>query len=148
MKPGQRWADMADVTCKYNEYYVKHDGEQLPVGVMIAREFEQQGALVAVCTDLTLGRFRVLDTATICIIPVPPLSNILEDLRAANGGKLTGLPDAIGVFPDGRVVLYDGKVAKKDCLNVNQHAFANAIRKALGNRFEFGVVEWGYQTAE
>jgi hypothetical protein len=148
MKPGQRWLDMADTACKYTEHYVELGGRPIPVGVMIARELEDDGAVIAVCTDLTMGRLHFVNTDLICIEPGPPLSQLLDDLRAANEGSLAGLPDAIAIFPDGRVALREAKVAKKDRLNQNQHTFARAARKALGTRLDLGVVEWGYEPGE
>jgi hypothetical protein len=148
MKPGQCWSDMADSTCKYTEHYVEIDGRPIPVGVMIARELKADGAAVAVCTDLTLGRLRFVNTELICIEPEPPLSQLLDELRAATGGSLAGLPDAIGIFPDGRIALREAKVAKKDRLNKNQHSFARAARKLLGARLDLAVVEWGYDAAK
>jgi hypothetical protein len=115
---------------------------------MIARELEDEGAVAAVCTDLTMGRLRFVNTNLICIEPKPPLSQLLDELRAANGGSLAGLPDAIGIFPDGRIALREAKVAKKDRLNENQHVFARTARKALGARLDLAVVEWGYEAAK
>jgi hypothetical protein len=148
MKPGQCWSDMADPHCKYNEYYVILDGKPLPVGVMIARELEEQGAMVALCTDGTMDRYRFVNTSLICVQPEPPLSHVLEQLRIANGGSFRGLPDVVGIFPDGRIALREAKVAKKDRLNKNQHAFARVARRVLGERLDLAVVEWGYETAE
>jgi hypothetical protein len=62
--------------------------------------------------------------------------------------KFRGLPDAIGIFPDGRVALREAKLAKKDRLNKNQHAFARAARTILGARLDLAVVEWGYEAAK
>jgi hypothetical protein len=132
MKPRQCWSDMTDANCKYTKHYVELNGKPFPVGVIIARELQDEGALVAVCTDLTLGRLRFINTELICVEPKPPLPQLLEELRAAHGGSLAGLPDAIGIFRDGRVALREAKVAKKDRLNENQHAFARAACKALG----------------
>jgi hypothetical protein len=148
MKPGECWSDMADPNCKYNEYYVVLDAKPLPVGVMIARELEGEGAIVAFCTDGTMDRYRFVNTNLICVKPEPPLSQILEGLRTANRGSFRGLPDAIGIFPDGRVAMREAKVAKKDRLNRNQHAFARAAHKMLGERLDLAVVEWGYEAAQ
>jgi hypothetical protein len=148
MKPGQCWSDMADTSCKYTEHYVELSGRPVPVGVMIARELKDEGAVVAVCTDLTMGRLRFVNTDLVCVEPTPPLPQLLDELRTANEGSLAGLPDAIAIFPDGRVALREAKVAKKDRLNSNQHAFACAARKVLGARLDLAVVEWGYKAAK
>ena len=81
MKPGECWSDMADTSCKYTEHYVEVDGRPIPVGVMIARELKGEGAAVAVCTDLTLGRLRFVNVDLICIEPEPLLSQLLDELR-------------------------------------------------------------------
>jgi hypothetical protein len=149
MKPGQCWSDMADNTgCNYIEHYVELNGRPFPVGAIIARELKDEGAIVAVCTDATMNRFRFVNTDLIYIEPKPPLSEVLDELRGANGGSLGGLPDAIGIFPDGRVALREAKLAKKDRLNKNQHAFARAARTILGVRLDLAVVEWGYEAAK
>lgn len=147
MSPGQCWLDMAaDASCGYSEHYVELNGKPLPVGILIAQELRDEGAVIAVCTDLTKGQLRFVSTDLICIVPGPPLSGVLEELRAANGNSLRGLPDAIGIFPDGRVALREAKRAKKDRLNPNQHAFARAARQVLGDRLDLAVVEWAYET--
>jgi hypothetical protein len=149
MKSGQSWLDMAaDASCGYSEHYVALDGKPLPVGVMIARELEDEGAIIAVCTDGTMDRYRFVNTNLICVEPAPPLSEVLDELRTANGGSFRGLPDAVGIFPDGRVALREAKLAKKDRLNKNQHSFAIAARRVLGTRLDLAVVEWGYNAAE
>jgi hypothetical protein len=149
MTRGQSWLDMAaDPSCGYSEHYPEIDGAVLPVGVLIARELRDEGAVVAVCTDLTRGELRFVSTDLICIEPPPPLLPILDQLRAANGNSLRGLPDAMGLFPDGRVALREAKRAKKDRLNDNQHAFARAAQKVFGDKLDLAVVEWGYETAK
>jgi hypothetical protein len=149
MNPGQSWLDMvADASCGYSEHYVEHDGKPLPVGILIARELRDEGAVIAVCTDLTRGQLRFVNTDLICIEPTPPLSQILDELRAANGNSLRGLPDAMAIFPDGRVALREAKRAKRDRLNDNQHAFARAARKVFRDRLDLAVVEWAYETAK
>lgn len=127
MNTGQSWLDMAaDPNCGYSEHYVELNRKPFPVGIFVARELRDEGALVAVCTDLTRGQVRFVNTDFICIAPTPPLSDILEELRVANGNSLRGLPD-------GRVALREAKRARKDRLNDNQHAFARAAREALGD---------------
>jgi hypothetical protein len=148
MKPGQCWSDMADSSVRYREHYVQLDGRPFPVGILIARELRDDGAIIAVCTDLTMGRLRFVDPDLICVEPKPPLTELLAEVRAVNGGSLTRLPDAIAIFADGRVALREAKVAKKDRLNPTQHAFARAARRALGKRLDLAVVEWGYEVAE
>jgi hypothetical protein len=147
MKPGQKWHDMTD-PCKYSEHYVQLADGPIPVGVMIARELRDEGAIVAMCTDMTLNRLTLLTPDLICVEPIPPLSELLDALRAANEGSLAGLPDAIAIFPDGSVAMREAKVAKKDRLNRPQHAFAPVARRLLGGKLDLAVVEWGYEAAE
>jgi len=79
----------------------------------------------------------------VCIQPEPELWDVLQKIKAALGSRWSGLPDAIALFPDGRIVMRDMKVAGKDKLQETQQAFARIARKLLPGRIEFGVVEWG-----
>jgi hypothetical protein len=113
IKPGQSWLRMAaDASGGYTEHYVEFKGKPLPVGIMIARELRDEGAVIAVCTDLTRGP-RFINTDLICIEPEPPLSELLEKLRAANGNNLRGLPDAVAIFPDGPRSASGSEASKK-----------------------------------
>lgn len=147
MKPGQNWRDMTDL-CKFTENYVQLDDGPVPVGVMIARELRAEGAIVAVCTDMTSRRLTLVRPDLICVETSPPLSELFARLRTANKGSLSGLPDAVAIFPEGRVVMREAKVAKKDRLNRTQHAFAPVARQLLGDNLDLAVVEWGYEAAE
>jgi len=144
---GDSWRD-APVKGNYTEHYVQLSDGPIPVGVMIARELREQGASIAVCTDLTLGELRLLDSDLVCIEPPPILAEMFAALRAANGDRWRGLPDAVAVFPDGRIAFREAKVAKKDRLNPPQHEFARAARRLLGDRLDLAAVEWGYDVAE
>lgn len=146
LKPGLRWGDMSTAG-KYREHYVQLDDGPIPVGVMIARELMDAGASAAVCTDLTLGNIVLLGPDLVCTPLQGELGRILEELFAANGNRWSGLPDAVAVFPDGRVALREAKVAKKDRLNKNQHDFARAALALLGDRLDLAVVEWGREAA-
>ena len=147
MTPGQRWSDMP-TTGAYTEHYVQLEDGPVSVGAQIARELRAQGATVAVLTDLTMGRLRLLNPDLVCVEATPPLSELLQQLRAANGGRWAGLPDAIAIFPDGRIALREAKVAKRDRLNRPQHEFARAAYKLLGHKLDLAVVEWGHEVAE
>lgn len=147
LKPGDSWRD-AQIRGKYTEHYVQLADGPVPVGVLIARELRDEGASIAVCTDLTLGELRLIDPDLFCIEPPAPLDELLASLRAANEGRWAGLPDAIALFPDGRVVFREAKVAKKDRLNPPQHAFARVARRLLGRKLDLAAVEWGYEALE
>ena len=146
LQPGQFWRD-APTTGAYTEHYVQEEDGPSPVGVLIAREFLRDGAFVAVCTDLTLGVLRMIDSDLVVIEAEPQLRELLECLYQANGCRWAGLPDAVAMFPDGRVFMREAKVAKKDRLSPNQHAFARVARKVLGGALDLAVVEWGYEAA-
>jgi hypothetical protein len=61
---------------------------------------------------------------------------------------LSGLPDVIAIFPDGRVATREAKnVATRERLRGNQHVFASATQNLLGNRLDLAVVEWGYSAS-
>jgi hypothetical protein len=147
LKPGQRWSEMPTVG-NYTEHYVQLSDGPIPVGALIARELRDEGAIVAVMTDLTMGRLVLVDPDLFCVAPSPPLSDLLETLRIANAGVWAGLPDAIALFSDGRVAMREAKVAKKDRLNKPQQAFAQAARSVLGEKLDLAVVEWGYEVAD
>jgi hypothetical protein len=112
LRPGENWRD-APTTGAYTEHYVQLAEGVLPVGVLIARELRDHGATVAVLTDLTLGRLRLIDTDLVCVEPRPPLSELLQRLRAANRGRWAGLPDSMAIFSDGRVALRERKSRRK-----------------------------------
>ena len=147
MKPGQHWREMTEV-CKFTENYVQLADGPVPVGVMIARELSAEGASVAVCTDLTAGRLTLVDADLICVEVSSPLSELFDRLRSANHGRLSGLPDAVALFADGRVAMREAKVAKRDRLSKTQHAFATVARQTLGDRLDLAVVEWGYEVED
>lgn len=146
LAPGECWRD-APTTGAYTEHYVQEEDGPSPVGVLIARELLSAGASVAVCTDLTLGVLRMINADLVVVDADPRLSPILEELYQANSCRWGGLPDAVALFPDGRVAMREAKVAKKDRLSPNQHAFARTARELLGEKLDLAVVEWGYETA-
>jgi hypothetical protein len=147
LKPGDSWRD-APIKGKYTEHYVQLADGPVPVRVLIARELCQEGATIAVCTDLTLGELRLLDPDLRCIEPPAALEELFAALRATNGGRWAGLPDAVAIFPDGRVAFREAKVAKKDRLNPPQHAFARMALQLFGDKLDLAAVEWGYEVAE
>jgi hypothetical protein len=150
LNPGQCWRDAPTSwnVKGYTEHYVQLDDGPIPVGVMIARELRDSGSSSALCTDLTLGKLRLVSPDLILVDPEPPLAEILAELHTANGGSWRGLPDAIAILPNGRIAMREAKVAKKDRLNPNQHNFARIARLVLGSDLDLAVVEWGYDAAE
>jgi hypothetical protein len=87
------------------------------------------------------GRVVLMSPDLVCVEPAGQLWKILQQIRAANGGRWAGLPDAVGLFPDGRIAMRDAKVAGKDRLSATQHAFVRAARELFGKRLDFAVVE-------
>src|SRR5437773_14150 len=86
LNPGDNWRN-APIKGKYREHYVQLADGPVPVGVLIARELRDEGATIAVCTDLTLGTLRLLDPELVCINPPTILQELFAALRAANAGR-------------------------------------------------------------
>lgn len=143
LKPGQRWQDAPSTPTLWEHYVHQPDGA-IPAGALIARDLIAEGASVAVWTEC-YGRGRVvfISPELVCIQPTGELWDILQQIRVANGGRWAGLPDAVGLFPDGHIAMRDAKVVGKDRLSATQHAFALAARQLFGSRLDFAVVEWG-----
>jgi hypothetical protein len=146
LKPGEYWHQMP-TDGKYTEHYVQLAEGPAPVGVVIARKLIEMGAIAAACTDLTLGRMKLIGGDFRCLVAEGCLGELLDQLRAANEGKWAGLSDAIGIFGDGRVALREAKVAGKDPLSRAQHGFARVAQELLGDRLDLAVVEWSYEEA-
>ena len=68
---------------------------------------------------------------------------MLQKIKAATGNRWSGLPDAIAVFPDGRIVMREMKFVGKDKLRKTQHAFARLARSLFPGRIEFGSYRVG-----
>jgi hypothetical protein len=144
LKPGQHWKDAALTPAQGENYVLLDDGESVPVGVVIARELLTEGASSAVFTELW-GGVVLVGPDLVCVQAEGALQELLDALKSASGGSLGGLPDVIGLFPDGRVAMREAKnVTAKDRLSPNQHAFATVAQKLLGDRLDLAVVEWGY----
>ena len=150
LKPGQCWGDAPNSWNPkgYTEHYVQLADGPIPVGVMIARELRDAGARVSLCTDLTLGKLRLITPDLILVDPDPRLAEIMTELYTENKGSWAGLPDTIAEFSDGLVVMREAKVALKDRLTPNQHAFSKVAQKVLRARLNLAVIEWGHETAE
>jgi hypothetical protein len=132
------------------EHYVHQtDGTAIPAGAMIARELIAEGAETAVWTDCYgAGRLVLMSPDLVCAELTGELSRILQAIRDETGKRWAGVPDAIGLFADGRIALREAKVAGKDRVSETQHTFARAARKLLGDKVEFAAVEWGREKAE
>lgn len=143
LKPGQHWKDAA-VTPEQWEHYVLRDGEPVPVGAMIAQELLAEGATIAVFTELW-GGVVLVGADLVCVAEEGEIRQLLDSLRLATGSPLLGgLPDVIGIFPDGRVAMREAKnIGAKDRVGPKQHAFARAAKRLLGDRLDLAVVEWG-----
>ncbi len=138
LKPGQRWHDApVDLFSSLSEWYVQLPDGPVPSGAVAARELLAEGASLALWTECYVGGRVVF---------ISP--DILRAIKAANNNKWAGLPDAIGLFPDGRIVMRDAKLAGKDKVSITQHAFARAAASLFPGRIEFGVIEWGRRVAQ
>jgi hypothetical protein len=160
LKPGQKWSDAVVSSNPQNrpatECYIQQPEGFVPPAVLAARELLAEGASLAVWTDCWSGRAVFMSADLVCVaastgnlLETPPeigdneLWEILQKIKAAMANRWSGLPDAIALFSDGRIVMRDMKVAGKDKLQETQHAFARIARNLFPGRIEFGVVEWG-----
>lgn len=144
LQPGQHWSE-AELTPDQWEHYVARPGKpQVPVGALIAAELIETGAEVAAFIELWGGRCVLVGPDLYCMAPDGPLGAVVEEIQRANDGRLGGLPDVIGVFPDGRVAGREAKnVSAGDRLGAKQHAMADLLRELYGERLDLAVVEWG-----
>ena len=148
LKPGQHWHDAPSTPTLWEHYVQLADGA-VPAGTLIARELVAEGANVALWTEC-YGRGRVvfMSPDLVCVESTGELGHILQQIHSANGARWAGLPDAVGIFPDGRIAMRDAKVAGKDRLSPTQHAFARVARGLFSSRLDFAVVEWGRGVAQ
>lgn len=143
LQPGQHWRDAAQTPDQWERYVSLDDGEQMPVGALIARELMTDGAQVAAFTEQWAGKCVLVDHKLMCISDDPVLVAVLDEIRAETRGRLGGLPDVMGVFPDGTVVFREAKnVSARDKLGPKQHALADVLRKIFAGRLDLAVVEW------
>ena len=147
LKPGQKWSDAVISSNPQNrpatERYIQQPEGFIPPAVLAARELLAEGASLAVWTDCWSHHAVFMSADRVCIQPEGELWDVLQKIKAALGNRWSGLPDAIALFHDGRIVMRDMKVAGRDKLQETQHAFARIARKLFPGRIEFGVVEWG-----
>jgi hypothetical protein len=106
------------------ERYVQLAEGSVPPAVLAVRELVAEGASLAVWTDCWSGRAVFMSPALVCVQLTGELWQILQKIKVAMGNRWSGLPDAIAIFPDGRIVMRDMKFAGKDKLTRTQHAFA------------------------
>ena len=143
--PGQHWSEAPISERQWENYALLPDGQAVPVGALIAGELRAEGATSAVFTEMWAGRCVLVGPDLVCVREDGALAELLTKLRAAAGGSLGGLPDAIGLFPDGRVAMREAKnVRARDRIGRKQHRFARLARELLGERFDLAVVEWGH----
>ena len=141
----QRWSEAPTTADQWEHYALLPSGDAVPVGVLIARELIADGASAAAFTELWGGRCVLVGPDLVCLPNDGPLWTLIQELCAANGNRLGGLPDVIAIFPDGRVAMREAKnVSAKDRLGPKQHSFARTARQLLGDRLDLAVVEWGF----
>jgi hypothetical protein len=141
--PGQRWRDAPWSDSQY-EHLPVVAGEVLPVGVAVAAELVDQGADWAYCTEM-FGGLVLLDHRAVCVAVEGPVADVLDRLREANGGSLSGLPDVIAQR-GAALVLREAKRRGQDRLQSQQHEFARAAQRLLGPNLDLAVVEWDLKT--
>jgi len=125
LKPGERWHDAklsSDPRNPATERVRATFRRSVPPGALAARELLSEGASLAVWTDTWTGRAVFMSPDLICVELTGELWDILQKIKATTGNRWSGLPDAIAVFPDGRIVMRDMKFAGKDKLTQTQHA--------------------------
>jgi hypothetical protein len=142
--PGQHWND-ATVSDSQTEHYVLLENAQaVPVGAVIARELMTEGSNCAVFTELWAGRCVLVGPDLVCVKEEGEIRELLDQLRAANNGRLGGLPDVLAVFPNGRIAMREAKnIAAKDRIGSKQHALARIAQRLFGDRLDLAIVEWG-----
>jgi hypothetical protein len=153
LKPGQRWHDAKVTPNKLpTECYVQTPEGSIPPGALAARELLAEGASLAVWTDTWSHSAVFMSPDLICVELTGELWDMLQKIKAATHNRWSGLPDAIAVFPDGRIVMREMKFVGRDKrthrlgrdkLTERQHAFARVIESLFPGRIEFGVIEWG-----
>lgn len=144
LKPGQHWID-AEETGDQWETYVSVGGDDYePAGATVAREMIGEGASLAGFTEMWAGTFVFVDHLLICRPIEGRLAEIIHRVRDANGGKLGGFPDAVGLFDDGRIAMREIKnVDAKDRLGAKQHALADLMYDLFQEQLDLRVVQWG-----
>jgi hypothetical protein len=150
LKPGQSWHDApVDLASSLSEWYVQLPEGPVPSGAVAARELLAEGASLALWTECYGGgRVVFMSPDLTCVEATGELGDTLREIRAVNNNKWAGLPDAVAIFPGGRIVMRDAKLAGKDKVSVTQHAFARAAASLFPGRIEFGVIEWGRRVAQ
>ena len=153
LKQGETWQDArlsSNPQKPATECYVQTPEGSIPPGALAARELAAEGASLAVWTDTWCGGYRAvfMSPDLRCVPLTGELLEMLQKIKAATGNRWSGLPDAIAVFPDGRIVMREMKFVGKDKLRKTQHAFARLARSLFPGRIEFGVIEWGRRVAD
>ncbi len=141
--PGQSWWK-AEITDKqFENYALDDDGNQIPVGALIAKQLIKEGAIFAVFTEMWAGKFVMVDHNLNCVSASSQAEEVLAEIKAANHNKLGGFPDVFAIHPDGTLSFREAKSIKaKDRLGQKQHEFANLLRSLFGPEVDLGVVEW------
>jgi len=142
LKPGESWFDMT-TTSEQTEVYALDGTVGIPVGAMIARELIAQGASWACFTEMW-GAGRVLvGPDLVCVEQSGDVAAVMQELHEAVG-KWAGLPDVVGRWPDGRIILREAKcTATKDKVSEAQHEFFAALWATMPDRIDAAVVQWG-----
>ena len=141
-KPGESWFN-AKKSAKQWEYYVLHDGKQIPAAALVAKELKEEGAIESAFVYLWGGDCTIFDESLTCVSHSGEIGTFIREVKMSNGGRLGGFPNVIAIFGDGKVDLRKTiNVKAKGRISENQHKMANSLRKTYGEKVDLKVVEW------
>ncbi|MBM3828782.1 MAG: hypothetical protein FJW09_09090 [Actinobacteria bacterium] len=125
------------------EVYAIDGNVAVPVGAMIARELIAQGASWACFTEIWGSRRVLVGPDLVCVEQSGDVGEVIRELDEAVG-KWAGLPDVVGRWPDGRIILREAKcTATKDKVSPAQHEFLTALWVSMPDRIDVALVHWG-----
>lgn len=100
LKPGDRWLYAAVTNAQWEHYVLLENGEQVPVGAMICRELIDAGASSAYFTEIW-GGLVLVGPDLICAKLGGEPERFVSTMRSGMRGRIAGLPDVLGFFPEG-----------------------------------------------
>ncbi len=140
LKPGQSWFDLPIDGEQIEAYAIDNLGRAVPVGALAAKELKTNGA-----TDVAFVELWKVVLVDENLVGIPPAGNplwqIINKVEKTSQG-LSGFPDVLALFPDGRIIFREIKRRNKDSIRPNQHEAADRLRKMFGSRADLAIVEW------
>lgn len=141
LKPGQSWFDIESTGSQIETYAMDQLGRAVPVDAMVASELKTKGATDAAFVELW-GGIVLVDENLVCISPAGnALWQIINQVKKTRG-RLSGFPDVLALFPDGRIAFREIKKRTGDSIRPNQHEVADLLREMFGSRADLAIVEW------